>query len=558
LLKSDRIIALNIGASKLVLAEFSIGKTGVPELINYGIGPLGADLEEETDLSSYIVSSLRDLLIEKDIKPAPLYMTVSGQAVFPRYVKLPPVTEDKLVQIINYEAEQNVPFPIEEVVWDYQLIGSAEGELNVMLVAVKTENVTSLTDCVQGLELEPEIVDVAPMALYNMVRYNYPSLDGCSMILDIGARSTNLIFLEQEKIFSRSIPVSGSTITKEIMKDFDLPFQEAEQLKLDHAFVSFGGVYAGADDEISDRVSKIVRNVVTRLHAEVNRSINFYKSQQGGEAPNLVLLTGGSSIVPHMDTFFQEKLGVDVEYLNPFVNIPLGPSLDPEQVASDMHLLGEVAGLSLRKALSCPVEINLMPPDIASKKVFRNRQPFFALTGLGLILIMLCWWVYFFRMKVMLENRSKVVNSRISNLQSIQSQLEKEKKKVDTAKVSADELAGLIFERSRWLHLITALHSSMREGMWITKINTIVEEKQIVGLIVSGSMFVDEYKDLMKELSETAENTEIKTPMDDLTARIKSNDCFEEAKINIQKEEAKIKCQVFELGLKLKEPINLK
>lgn len=314
MLKRNRVLALDIGASKVVLAEFEVSKDGGLQLTNYGIAALGVIPESDSDTSAYIVSAIRDLLRNSGIRPAPMLMTVSGQSVFPRFVKLPPVSKDKLLQIVQYEAEQNVPFPIEEVVWDYQLVGEGESETNVILVAVKTENIQALTECVIASGMEPEIVDVAPMALYNAVRYNYADLPGCTMVLDVGARSSNLIFIEKSRIFSRSIPVAGNSITQEIAKEFEVPFEEAEALKLEHAFVAFGGVYAGPDSDVADRVSKIVRNVVTRMHAEVNRSINFYRSQQGGAAPSLVLLTGGSSVVPHLDTFFREKLHVDVEY----------------------------------------------------------------------------------------------------------------------------------------------------------------------------------------------------------------------------------------------------
>jgi len=336
-LGNDRILALNVGASKLVLAEFAVRTGRAPVLLNYGIGELGVAPDNETDASPYIVVALRDLLRATGIKPAPLLLALSGQAVFPRFVKLPPVGRDRLAEMIRYEAEQNVPFPIGEVVWDYQVIGSAaEGEQHAMIVAVKTENITETTDCVTAAGLDPEIVDVAPLALYNCARYNYPDLPGCAMVMDIGARSTNLVFLEQGRVFSRTIPVAGNAITQEIAKSFQIGFAEAETLKRQHAFVALGGVFSSGDDETADRISKIVRNVVTRLHAEISRSINFYRSQQGGSAPARVLLTGGSSRVPHMDTFFREKLQVEVETLNPFVNAVVGGSLDAQRVAADV------------------------------------------------------------------------------------------------------------------------------------------------------------------------------------------------------------------------------
>ena len=221
--KSNRVITLDIGSSRVVVAEFGLEKPAGLRLLNYAITHLEVEPDSDADASAYIVTAIKDSLRQLNIKPAPLLMTMPGQSVFPRYVKLPPVTKDKIQQIVQYEAEQNVPFPIEEVVWDYQLIPGEAGEANVMLVAVKTENVSRLTDCIQAAGMEPDIVDASPLALYNAVRYNYPDLQGCTMVLDIGARSTNLIIIEESKIFIRSIPVAGNAITPVSYTHLTLP-----------------------------------------------------------------------------------------------------------------------------------------------------------------------------------------------------------------------------------------------------------------------------------------------------------------------------------------------
>jgi len=489
--KSDRVIAVDIGASKIVLAEFSVAKPRGLQLLNYGIADLGIEPDGDADTSAYIVTTIREQLRLLGVKPAPLLMTMSGQAVFPRYVKLPPVTKDKIQQIVQYEAEQNVPFPIEEVVWDYQLIPGDAGEVNVMLVAVKTENVARLTDCVQAAGMEPEIVDASPLALYNVVRYNYADLQGCTMVLDIGSRSSNLICIEESRIFIRSIPVAGNAITQELMKEFELSYKDAEELKRADAFVAFGGVYAGPENEVADRVSKIVRNVITRLHSEVNRSINFYRSQQGGSPPSRVLLCGGSSIIPHTDTFFRERLKVDVEYLNPFQNIPVSPTISTEKLGTEAHMMGEVTGLALRRALTCPVEINLMPPDLVAKKTFRKRQPFFAMAAAGIFLIMLCWWGYAHRMRDVVTGRLRNVESKISSLQAVQKQLvavEEGDGGRKAAEVRNTRLLSLVAARTRWIEILQAIYACMPEGMWFTSLQPVmgdansVEYVEIVGL----------------------------------------------------------------------------
>jgi len=493
--QSDRVLALDVGASKVVVAEFMVAKGRPIELLNYGIGHLDVTPEGESDTSAYIVSTIRDIMRERSMKPAPLLMSLSGQSVFPRFVKLPPVTRDKLFQIIQYEAEQNVPFPIEEVVWDYQLITGEDGEMSVMLVAVKIENVQKMTECVVAAGIEPEVVDVAPMALYNTVRYNYPDVEGCIMILDIGARSSNLIFIEGSRIFSRSIPVAGNAITQEIAKEFNVSFPEAEQLKVEHAFVSFGGVTAGPENEVADKVSKIVRNVVTRLHAEVNRSINFYRSQQGGGAPALVLLTGGSSVIPHMDTFFKDKLKVTVEHMNPFVNVAVSSRLDSEQVASEVNLLGEVVGLGLRRFLTCPVEINLLPPVLVAKRVFRKRQPYFVLTAVGVILTMLCWWVYLSQMKGMRQAQFGMVEKKSKDLERTLSQLQSaitENKKVQA---KADKLLNIVRLRTMWIEILEDIHMRIPDGMWLAGLNPVGQSNQVDYIQIVGIGFADKLKD---------------------------------------------------------------
>ena len=173
-------------------------------------------------------------------------------------------------------------------------------------------------------------------------------MDGCSLIIDIGARSTNLIFIEPHKVFSRSIPNAGSTITQAIAKDFNEPFGAAEERKKRDGFVSLGGSYAEPEDPDVARVSKMIRNSMTRLHAEIARSISFYRSQQGGSAPQRVFLSGGSAGLPYLREFFHEKFQRPVEFFNPLRNVAVGNGLNIEEIGRSAHRMGELVGLALR------------------------------------------------------------------------------------------------------------------------------------------------------------------------------------------------------------------
>src|SRR5439155_18709732 len=129
------------------------------------------------------------------------------------------------------------------------------------------------------------------------------------------------------KVFSRSIPIGGSSITSAVAKEFNESFAVAEKRKVQDGFVSLGGAYAEASDPDVARVSKLVRNTMTRLHAEVARSISFYRSQQQGSQPQRVFLCGGTVSTPYMREFFHEKLQWPVEFLNPLRNVTVARSV---------------------------------------------------------------------------------------------------------------------------------------------------------------------------------------------------------------------------------------
>src|SRR5207244_12613541 len=139
----------------------------------------------------------------------------------------------------------------------------------------------------------------------------------------IGARNTNLHFIEPGMSFSRNVPIGGSTVTAALAKEFNEPFAAAETRKLENGFVSLGGAYADPSDADVARMSKIIRSTMTRLHAEIMRSISHYRTQQQGKAPARIYLCGGSSGMPYMREFFQEKLQVTIEFFNLLIHVDI-------------------------------------------------------------------------------------------------------------------------------------------------------------------------------------------------------------------------------------------
>jgi type IV pilus assembly protein PilM len=214
-----RFLTLNIGASKATVAEYvENGKRGLT-LTAYGNGDLsGVDVNDPMSLSTALLPVLHQILRENNIKAAPVVRSLNRQTVFPCFAKFPPIADQaKLEQLVGYEIEQNVPFPVDEIVSDYQFLGTTpEGDRAALIVAAKLEGVRAVTDAAASAGLKPLAVDVSPMAVCNAFRFANPGLTGCTVLLDIGAKTTNLVIFEDEKIYNRSIPVAGNAITKEI------------------------------------------------------------------------------------------------------------------------------------------------------------------------------------------------------------------------------------------------------------------------------------------------------------------------------------------------------
>lgn len=388
MLKLKSFLAVDFGAGSLKLAEFEVNESGGLRLKQYAIRSLGPEGAQESTREATILKALQAVIAEQGFKSRDINVCAPGFHVFSKFVKLPPVDSNKVSQIIQYEAQQNVPFPLQEVVWDYQILGTtAGGELEVLLVAIKAEIVEGLFRVSDAAKLHLQVADVSPAALCNAFRYNYGDIEECTMLLDIGAKTSNLLFFEKGKVFSRSINLGANSITQDFANESKLKFDAAEKLKIDEGFVSLGGAYEEPENPHQAAISKIARQFMTRLHIQVNQTMQFYRGQQGGSAPQRLFLSGGASVMPYTAQFFAEKLNVPVEYFNPFRNVQIDPSVNLEDLARVAHSLGEVVGLGLRNLAHCPVELNLIPESTRRLQTFNEKKPYLIATVFSLVAV---------------------------------------------------------------------------------------------------------------------------------------------------------------------------
>jgi type IV pilus assembly protein PilM len=465
----NRILALDLGTQTVGLAEFQTGRDGGLILTNYKTGELLGDPAVDATRLAQAKMTISEMVSALGYKGQDINYAVSAQSVFTRFVKLPSVGEDQVDQIVGFEAQQNVPFPINEVVWDYQLVDQGNSaEVEVVLVAIKADLLDEINDAVEGSSLKTTIVDVSPMAIYNAYRYNYGDLQDCSLIIDIGARTTNLIFVEPRKVFSRSIPIGGTKVTEAIAKDFNEPFASAEERKRQVGFVSLGGSYQDPDDPDVARVSKMIRNTMTRLHAEISRSISFYRSQQHGSAPQRVFLSGGTATLPYMREFFHEKLQLPVEFFNPLRNVQVASNLNVEEIGRSAHTFGEMVGLALRGALSSPMELNLRPASVVRRQRTAEQVPYFVMAGICLLLALVGVWLYYDRAATQTQAVIEELDQKIAPLNSVQSRITQVRNAIAKQEEIAAPLLDAIKDREEQSKLLSEIHKRLpKEFVWI-------------------------------------------------------------------------------------------
>jgi len=458
MLNTKSFLAVDFGAGSLKLATFEINEIGGLCLKSYTLKSLGPEGAADATRETALLKVLRETLAEAGGAARSINVCAPGFQVFSKFVKLPPVDAGKVTQIIQYEAQQNVPFPLAEVVWDYQILGSSPtGELEVLLVAIKSEIVEGLFRIAEESKLRLQLCDVSPAALCNAFRYNYGDLEDCTMLLDIGAKTSNLLFFEKGKVFSRSISLGANSITQDFANEAKLKFEIAEQIKVAEGFVSLGGAYEEPENPNQAAISKIARQFMTKLHIQVNQTIQFYRGQMGGAAPQRLFLAGGASIMPYTAQFFAEKLNAPVEYFNPFRNVQIDPAVNLEELARVAHSLGEVVGLGLRNLANCPVEMNLMPESTLRWRTFNEKKPYFTATVFSLVAVAFAVGFLFEKLAMSKEAELERLKPEVQKLQSKADQFSKVYGEVNATRQQADQISTWMNDRYYWSDVLAEL-----------------------------------------------------------------------------------------------------
>jgi type IV pilus assembly protein PilM len=347
---SKSIVGLDIGSSTIKAVEISRRSNGEEfELTHLGVSRLPAEAIVQGAFlnSSAIVDGIREAIDNAKIKTKQIAAAVSGHSVIVKKVNLPSMTPEELDEQIRWEAEQYIPFDVNEVNLDFQILDSSDGEgqMEVLLVAAKKDLIDDYVQVIQEAGLQPAVIDVASFAVENAFESNYDIHPGeVAALVNIGAQVVNINIVQNgAPAFTRDITTAGNQYTEEIQKALSISFDEAERIKLG------GRRSEESQDVVPQEVEQAMQAVTETVVGEISRSLDFFAATSADSRIERVFLSGGGANVSGFEKIFHERTGLAVEIMNPLKRMVPTSRFEPEFVDELAPSLGVGVGLALRR-----------------------------------------------------------------------------------------------------------------------------------------------------------------------------------------------------------------
>jgi type IV pilus assembly protein PilM len=341
------LIGLDIGSSSIKVCQLKESRRSY-QLQCFGSIPLPSEAIVDGSImnATAVVDAIRELMASQRLKAKEVAVSVSGHSVILRKINLPAMSREELDESIQWEAEQYIPFDINDVNVDVAILNehNDQGQMDVMLVAARKDMINDYMSVVREANLLAKVVDVDCFAVQNAfeINYNLPVGETVALI-NVGAAVVNINVVGSGiSAFTRDIAQGGNQYTDEIQKQLNVSYEEAEALKI-------GGGGADQDSVVPQEVERVMQQVSETIANDVQRSLDFYAATSADASINRIYLSGGCAKVPALTKAVEAKTGVPVEVLDPFRQVDIGSrGLDPQFLRQHAPLAAVSVGLALR------------------------------------------------------------------------------------------------------------------------------------------------------------------------------------------------------------------
>jgi len=354
---------LDIGSSTIKAVKLHKTAAGV-EVLDFDV----IEIEHSDDESTRDMrngAAIAELVRRKKFGKTPVVVSVAGNQVFFRPFNLPAVGERKVPEIVRYEARQQVPFPLEEVVWDYRVAQSGGPELSVSLVAIRKEIIDRLLGTLREHELNVVGLAPSPVAVLNYVQYDVQPMETC-LILDAGAKVSDFVVLNEGSFWFRPLPVAGDDLTHVFEQKFRMPFPEAENLKTKLA-----------ESKQYEKMFQVIEPTLRSLAGEIQRTSGYYLSLQRNARINRIFGLGHTFRLPGMADFVSQNIEMELELINAPQRVAVSSAIDTTWFAEEFPGMGPALGLALQGLGLAQVEMSLLPQSLINERRAAARRKYF-------------------------------------------------------------------------------------------------------------------------------------------------------------------------------------
>ena len=464
----------SIKAARLVPLREGAAEISHLDVIEYPIGQEGAD--EDMLIKDALVS----LMKRNRLKGETICVSLPGHTTFNRFIKIPPTDPKKVAQLVKFEAQQHIPFPMDQVVWGYQMVEKEYGpgdELELVLFAVKKDIIYHFLGLLQAVDFPCDILQFSPVALYNFLMHDQDVGTNC-FILDIGADNSDLIVIDGEKFWIRNIPITGNSITKALQQKFQIPLAEAEKLKVN-----------ASSSPQAQKIFGVVQPVLRDLVGEIHRSIGYYKSLSKTVRFEKMMIVGNASKTINFQRFMSQNLQIEAMKLAKLNKFSVSNAVPEANFQDYLPTLGVACGLGLQGMGVARNKINLLPEEEIQKREVAKKKPIYAAAVAGLLLTVgLMYWnagASVEKWKAAESEAAQVVN----RWQGLKSAYESAQQANATNKVEPERFRNLMARRDGSIALMNALSAVLpdneaegikdAEEVWILAVETTDDMKRL-------------------------------------------------------------------------------
>jgi len=467
----SKTLVINCGASHVAAAVFSVagGKLTLEDIETRDIR---YDVSKDEAWLPAVAEGLRDLAKANSKFRGKATFILPGYQLLIKPIKVPHVEAAKQSQIIAFEAQNNIPFPLTEAVWGSSVIADDGIETEVLLAAQKADAANRFCGLMTSIGLQPIALQPSSLLDYNAYKLVSGAEIEDTLIINIGARSTNLTFASTAGFYIRNVSIGGNTLTQGLADTIGKPFPQAEDLKLE--FYTGQSAFE-ADNPVVSQLQGKAQDFLKRLSQQVTQSIIAYRRATNRPAPTRILLTGRASLLPGLPEFLSESQKVSVDYFNPSTSVSLGSRVDQGVMDQYYYQISEIVGEASRLAKPQAHGINLLPQRIRERLTFEKQKPFLVLAAACLALAPLPM-LYKYHQDLTLTTREKQEwDARTNAVKGTAAAIQQAANNAQDIRGKISQYENLMNSRFNWISFFSQLQTALVDikDVWLDSLEVV-------------------------------------------------------------------------------------